>query len=64
MIKCPECERKWFEFSKAALVIEQTGKCVVCSEQTDEEWLNSCVDSCVKVNFEIEPGLVKYEVTT
>jgi len=54
MIKCPNCERKWFENTKAAEVIEESNKCIVCCTETDEEWLQSCVT----VTIEIEPGLI------
>jgi hypothetical protein len=34
MIKCPNCERKWFENTKAAEVIEESNKCIICCTET------------------------------
>lgn len=53
MIKCPNCERRWFEDTTHAKMIERTGKCTVCNDQADEEWFQSCVT----VAHELEPGL-------
>jgi len=47
MVRCPSCDKKWFDTTDNAQCIRVHGCCLRCRYQP----------SCVTVSIELEPGL-------